>query len=380
MAVPLEAFATIGSSFLNAFSQNATNEMNARIARENREWQSRENILNRDWQTAENANSRYFTSRENQLGRDWEERMWNLQNQYNSPSAMMARYREAGLNPFLNTQVGQGAGAASPVPTPNTSSTAPIGSPSPQGAPSAIPMVAPHFDLAGALGVSANIANQNANTLKTKWDIYNSILENGDRETAKRFLHANPDMMSDADPENSIYFKRWQRSDRTQELDNLIKDTQGWLLARYGDQQHQKALAEADARIENIASQMNERDANIALLTEQLNTELEKQFNLHASGVESYANAETANQLRKWVLNKLILETGLAGYTFNREKASFDSEEELRAWLTSSEGKEAIKDMEKNGMLTNPSLFFRYLYQFLDHLPFAAGANVSKKY
>lgn len=372
------AVATIGSSLLNLISDQSTNGFNANLNAENREWQSSENALNRSWQTTENANSRAFTKRENQLGRDWEEKMWNLQNQYNSPSAMMARYREAGLNPFLNTQVGQGAGAASPVSTPNTSSTAPIGSPGVQGAPSAIPMRAPKFDLAGALGVSANIANQNANTLKTKWDVYNSILENGDRETAKRFLHANPDMMSDADPENSIYFKRWKRSDRHMELDNLVKDTQGWLLARYGDQEHQKALAEADARIENIVSQMNERDANIALLTEQLNTELEKQFNLHASGVESYANAETTNQLRKWVLNKLILETGIAGYTFNREKVSFDSEEELRAWLTSDEGKEAIKDMEKNGMLTNPSLFFRYLYQALDHLPLSGGASVTK--
>ena len=33
--------------------------------------------------------------------REWNEKMWNKTNEYNSPSAQLARLREAGLNPNL---------------------------------------------------------------------------------------------------------------------------------------------------------------------------------------------------------------------------------------------------------------------------------------
>lgn len=51
-----------------------------------------------------------------QYENDYNEKMWNLQNEYNSPSAQMARYKAAGLNPNLIYSQGS-SGNASSAPT-----------------------------------------------------------------------------------------------------------------------------------------------------------------------------------------------------------------------------------------------------------------------
>lgn len=47
--------------------------------------------------------------------RSWQERMINEQNEYNSPSAQMERYQEAGLNPYMMMQSGNGTTAGNQV-------------------------------------------------------------------------------------------------------------------------------------------------------------------------------------------------------------------------------------------------------------------------
>lgn len=44
---------------------------------------------------------RKMVQRENQKSRDWNEKMWHLQNDFNSPTAQLARFVDAGLNPAL---------------------------------------------------------------------------------------------------------------------------------------------------------------------------------------------------------------------------------------------------------------------------------------
>lgn len=44
---------------------------------------------------------RKMVQRENQKSREWNEKMWNLQNEFNSPTAQLARFVDAGLNPAL---------------------------------------------------------------------------------------------------------------------------------------------------------------------------------------------------------------------------------------------------------------------------------------
>lgn len=63
-------------------------------------------------QQANNANIQI--AREN---RDWNEAMWNKQNAYNTPSAQMQRYVDAGLNPNLIYGSGASGGNAGSVPS-----------------------------------------------------------------------------------------------------------------------------------------------------------------------------------------------------------------------------------------------------------------------
>lgn len=70
---------SLAGSVFNYFSQKSTNKENARQAELNRQ----------------------FNAQQAKLQRDWSQRMWNLNNSYNTPSAQMQRLREAGLNPNL---------------------------------------------------------------------------------------------------------------------------------------------------------------------------------------------------------------------------------------------------------------------------------------
>lgn len=106
-------FSAIG----NAFSTSDTNESNERQAQLNRS----------------------FQRQEAQKTRDWQEEMWNKQNEYNSPEAMISR----GLNPF--TQGASGTGAS----VPTGAQAGSVSTPS---------MQAPHFDFSSVDQALASFA------------------------------------------------------------------------------------------------------------------------------------------------------------------------------------------------------------------------------
>ena len=84
---------TIASSLIGAGAQREANIQNMQLAK-----------YQNNWQTAENEKA-YARSVE----------MWNMQNQYNSPTAQMSRLRQAGLNPNLvygSGVTGNSAGSA----------------------------------------------------------------------------------------------------------------------------------------------------------------------------------------------------------------------------------------------------------------------------
>lgn len=85
-------FGGLGSSALNNKAVRDTNKANMEIAKYQSQWQQQEN---------EKAYQRSL-------------KMWNLQNEYNSPTQQMARIRAAGLNPNLvygNGVAGNSAGS-----------------------------------------------------------------------------------------------------------------------------------------------------------------------------------------------------------------------------------------------------------------------------
>lgn len=86
--------------------------------------------INAASQTANNAFNIASTNRMNKKTRKWNEQMyerqkadniafWNMQNEYNDPSAQMARLKAAGLNPNLVYGSGSAANTAGDISSPN---------------------------------------------------------------------------------------------------------------------------------------------------------------------------------------------------------------------------------------------------------------------
>ena len=84
----IAAGASLAGNAIGASSQNKANQTNIDINREN------------------NA----FNAEQSQIQRDWQEKMWGMNNSYNSPNAMISR----GLNPFVQGSAAM-AGSKSPA-------------------------------------------------------------------------------------------------------------------------------------------------------------------------------------------------------------------------------------------------------------------------
>lgn len=84
----IAAGASLAGNAIGASSQNKTNQTSIDINREN------------------NA----FNAKQAQIQRDWQEKMWGMNNSYNSPNAMISR----GLNPFIQGSAAM-AGSKSPA-------------------------------------------------------------------------------------------------------------------------------------------------------------------------------------------------------------------------------------------------------------------------
>lgn len=78
----IAAGASLAGNAIGAASNNKTNQASIDINRENNQ----------------------FNAEQAQLQRDWQEDMWNKNNEYNSPNAMISR----GLNPFIGSSAGAG--------------------------------------------------------------------------------------------------------------------------------------------------------------------------------------------------------------------------------------------------------------------------------
>lgn len=95
----IAAGASLAGNALGASSQNKTNQTNIDINREN------------------NA----FNANQAQIQRDWQEKMWGMNNSYNSPNAMISR----GLNPFVQGSAAM-AGSRSPASGGSAASASPV--------------------------------------------------------------------------------------------------------------------------------------------------------------------------------------------------------------------------------------------------------------
>ena len=138
----ISAGSALLSSVGNWLSQRSANAANASMDKATREWQSMENLT----------------------AYEREKKFWNMQNEYNTPSAQRQRLQEAGYNPWISgsggmSNVSQGAPSMSMQGAPNRTPQQPVNFSSiAQGGQSIVQA------MLNSENVNANVANQNADT------------------------------------------------------------------------------------------------------------------------------------------------------------------------------------------------------------------------
>lgn len=101
----IAAGGTLLGSGANAYAQGKTNKKTRQWNEKMYGWQKKDNWEN--WITQNQYNEGLW-NKQNQYNEDmwhkmnqYAENRYNIENQYNSPAAQMARFKEAGLNPYL---------------------------------------------------------------------------------------------------------------------------------------------------------------------------------------------------------------------------------------------------------------------------------------
>lgn len=91
----------IAGSVLGLFGNMITNAANSVQAERDRAQELELFNRQQDFAFDEARRAEAFSKEESELAFEREKEMWNMQNEYNSPSEQMRRYKDAGLNPML---------------------------------------------------------------------------------------------------------------------------------------------------------------------------------------------------------------------------------------------------------------------------------------
>lgn len=233
---------------------------------------------------------------------------WNLQNAYNTPAAQMSRLRQAGLNPaLLNGGVqGNTAGNLSSVPTASVSAGGSMPS-------------SPAANLGAMAETMSKLASAGMINEQTKYWLEQAIGA-GIENDVKRILRGQG--WSDAAIKEMDRAALWKAAHPDEDLpDNPYFDE--WSLPDGGINPYQTAEDEARQRIANMANQIKNDDARLAL--EQADFDLEKTF-------KTIRN-EYAEKKNEQELNKLLGEVAVLW----SDKCLKDSEQALKNAQTDSE-------------------------------------------
>lgn len=336
------AVGSIGSGIMNLFSQADANAANKEIAAQNREWQSGENSLNRQWQ----------------------ENMWNAQNAYNTPSAMKARLKEAGWNPFLsNSEVGSSSNAGA------------AGSPSMQSAPNQPDIKPMDYGFIGdaaqnaansyyqAKAVDANVANQTANADKQNLDNANEIQKFYGSDVAQSYLSSKIKQTQGLSQDGSLKARQNLADVRIAESEASLRSVNADLAQRFGTRRAEAEIKVREKTVDKIEQEINESVQRIAeSKTNVLKIGSDIQVNVgkikellseyykncaeagmfRKLGDKYVAETSTIDGLREGLKTQLKLANDRNQMRYETESTIFESQEGARGYLTSKEGKEQI--------------------------------------
>ena len=310
------------SRFESHWQNNKNREFAADQANEQRVWESAEAEKARDWQS-----------------REWQ-RQFDAQNAYNTPSAQMARLKEAGLNPFLN-QSSVGSGSSVSVPS-TPSSSAPSGA-----SASAPPISTPMLHDVGlgftqARAVDAQNANALAQSFKTSveaakdlWTISPKLAKNFLSEAAKRYGQDSNAF--------SMFSQRFELDMRNKDLENERIELANSLTKKFGSKQAERQLDLIDNQIVHIvasigkmASDAKVNDSEIKKLASDVAKNFAEAglFNVQAGQIKSFL---------PYLINKLSFENGTAAMNFLENSAEFGANQSYFEWLGTDKAKQSRK-------------------------------------
>ena len=316
-----------GSAIGSLISQADANKANREIAAENREWQSGEN----------------------EKSRQWEEKMWNAQNLYNTPSAAKARLKEAGFNPYLVESSNIGNGNATSA-----------GSPSMSGAPST-PEIKPlpfgeAFNNLGqsvahayneAKSVDSNSANQTAMANKTHVEVAQQLdkMYPG-RGVGQNYLQKNLRATNGENTDNSLVQRQAKAAVIEQEAAAADARLTYKLNKKYKATQIQNLISLQDKEYEKIGAEIGKMASDAKVNDAEIEKYLAEKAKLLAEKAHLSADTETVNAIRDYLVDKAEADADIRMNESIESDATFVSRSSFRKWLRSGEAKDAVKRSE----------------------------------
>jgi len=284
---------TVGNltdNVIGAINQNHQNKVNLRMMRE--------------------QNS--FNAEQAKLQRDWQERMWNMNNAFNSPDAMISR----GLNPFLNGSAAM-AGSKSPASGGAAATAAPV--PSMQAfRPNFSNVFNSLASLAQAKKAQSESNNIDAITPQiadyykglTNWKNL-AIGESGywNKETGR--ISASLDQSTEAQELKNLRFA--ERLSAAQETQILLNSDAQRTLNRYLDTQQQSDLFIKGQTLVNL-------QLNGALTEKQIQAEIQRAILIAAQSSGQKISNEIAERT-----SESLIKASNAAYQLQYRDVSYDS-------------------------------------------------------
>lgn len=366
----LSALLPIGASIIsgigNLFGTSSANKTQMEIAQKQM-----------DWQTAEN-----------QKNRDFQQSMWNLQNEYNSPKNQRKLLEEGNFNPFVQEFNGGNSNAGS------------VGSPSMVGAPN-MPHIQPINPLAmsDVLMQALSVANQKeqvdsnvdvnkANIVKTLAQI---ALESYDKLGFKGYRA----LMSKLSPILDSINLQGSRSDSlfneylannlsmryNQDMDSLNKELQYRLGSQYSVQQIKANLDETSARIKQIFNDIDlsqvRTHADLKKIAAEIVVAGAQAWNLRKVGDYYVANAKTVDALRDGLSRQTTAIASMRENELYHSNIVKESNSYVYGYMTSDQGKryKANKFVNENEW-TGSDLGFAVDQIFGNYIKIGGSANV----
>lgn len=270
--------------------------------------QNHQNKVNQRMMREQNA----FNAEQSQIQRDWQQQMWDMNNAYNSPDAMISR----GLNPFIQGSAAM-AGSRAPASGGAAATAAPV--PSMQAfRPNFSNVFNSLASLAQAKKAQSESNNidaitpQIANYYKglTNWKNL-AIGESGYWDKVTGRISASLDQSIEAQELKNLQFA--ERLSAAQETQILLNSDAQRILNRYLDEMQQADLFLKGQTLVNL-------QLNGALTEKQIQTELQRAIltSAQASGqkISNDVAAQTADSLIK---------ASNAAYQLQYRDASYDS-------------------------------------------------------